>query len=56
MDLLCRASFLCGVPKREYADIIGNADNDRLLDQLACQLSTVNMIFTSRKWSAAADH
>ena len=41
--------FLCGVPKREYEEISGNADKDRGLDQLACQLSTVNMIFTSRQ-------
>ncbi len=44
--------FLCGVLKLEYADISGNADNDRGLDQLACQLSTVNKIFTFRQWSA----
>ena len=49
MSCIHTISFLCGVPEREYADIIGNADNDRLLDQLACQLSTVNMIFTSRQ-------
>ena len=40
MSCIHTISFLCGVPKREYADIIGNADNDRLLDQLACQLTT----------------
>ena len=33
-------SFLCGVPKREYAEISGNADKDR-----ACPLRTVNIIF-----------
>ena len=49
MSCIHTISFLCGVPKREYADISGDADNDRGLDQLACQLSTVNMIFTSRQ-------
>ena len=49
MSCIHTISFLCGVPKREYADISGNADRDRGLDQLACQLSTVNMIFTSRQ-------
>ena len=41
MSCIHTISFLCGVPKREYADISGNADNDRGLDQLACQLRAV---------------
>ena len=49
MSCIHTISFLWGVPKREYADISGNADKDRGLDQLACQHSTVNMIFTSRQ-------
>ena len=49
MSCIHTISFLCGVPKREYEEISGNADKDRGLDQLACQLSTVNMIFTSRQ-------
>ena len=44
MSCIHTISFLCGVPKREYAEIRGNADQDCGHDQLACQLSTVNMI------------
>ena len=47
MSFIHTISFLCGVPKREYVEISGNADKDCALVQLACQLSTVNMIFTS---------
>ena len=56
MSCIHTISYLCGVPKREYAEISGNADKDCGLHQLACQLSTVNMIFTSRQRSAAEDH
>ena len=34
MSCIHTISFLWGVPKREYADISGNADKDRGLDQL----------------------
>ncbi len=56
MSCIHTTSFLCGVPKREYAEISGNADKDCGLDQLACQLSTVNMLFTSIQRMAAADN
>ena len=39
-------SILCRVPKRD-AEISGNVDLRMGFAQLACQLSTVNIIFTS---------
>ena len=55
MDFLCykcihTISLLCRVRKRD-AEISGAVDKDR-----ACQLITVNIIFTSRQLLAVADH
>ena len=48
-------SILCRVPKRD-ADISGNVDLRIGFAQLACQLSTVNIIFTYIRRLAIADH
>ena len=48
-------SILCRVPKRD-SDISGNVDLRIRFAQLACQLSTVNIIFTSIQYLALADH
>ena len=48
-------SILCRVPKRD-AEISGNVDLRIGFAQLACQLSTVNIIFTSIQCLAIADH
>ena len=48
-------SILCRVPKRD-ADISGNVDLRIGFAQLVCQLSTVNVIFTSIRCLAIADH
>ena len=46
-------SILCRVPKRD-AEISGNVDLRIGFAQLACQLSTVNIIFTSIRCLAIA--
>ena len=48
-------SILFWVPKRD-AQIRGNVDIRIGFAQLACQLSTVNIIFTSIQCLAVADH
>ena len=48
-------SILCRVPKRD-AEISGNVDLRIGFAQLACQLSTVNIIFTYIRCLAIADH
>ena len=47
-------SILCRVPKRD-AEISGNVDLMIGFAQLACQLSTVNILFTSIQYLALAD-
>ena len=47
-------SILCRVPKRD-AEMSGNVDLRIGFAQLACQLSTVNIIFTSIQCLAIAD-
>ena len=48
-------SILWRVPKRD-AEISGNVDLRIGFAKLACQLSTVNIIFTSIQCLAIADH
>ena len=48
-------SILCRVPER-YAEISGNVDLRIGFAQLACQLSTVSIIFTSIQCLAITDH